>query len=228
MKMKDDALFKGDFGAALPVELKQVTEEGEFEGYGSIFDNVDNGGDTIKPGAFLESLRLWPPTKVKMLYNHNPYEPIGMWTEMREDDRGLFCKGKLELEVQKGKEVHSFMKSGVLEGLSIGYRTKEYQMDREEGTRVLTKVHLREVSVVTFPMNELAGVTLVKSTGDLPSEREFERYLTRDAGFTVQQAKAIIADGYKSLVNVRDAEDDDDDGNELASLLMQAAQRMRG
>lgn len=222
MKIERKDAFKGDFGREVEIDLKAVSEEGEIEGYGSIFAEEDRGGDVVAPGAFLNSLNERSAKDVKMLWQHNPHEPIGVWTEMREDERGLYVKGKLLTKVQRGLETLELLRAGAVKGLSIGYRTIEAVRNEDTGRRTLTKVDLWEVSVVTFPMNQLAGVTLVKSDGALPSEREFERYLTRDAGFSAQQAKAIIAGGYKALQqSARDAGDEGD--AELARALIEAA-----
>ena len=223
---RKDGLFRGDMGPTLPVEVKEVSEKGEFAGYASIFGNEDDGHDIVQAGAFAESLTKWPAEKVRMLYQHDSSEVIGKYTVMREDQKGLYCEGRLFLGVQRAREVYELMSEGAIEGLSIGYRTREYEMDRVRDVRTLIKVDLKEVSIVTFPMNELAGISLVKHDGRLPTERDFERYLTRDAGFSAQQAKAIIANGYKSLIHAeRDAGEGDDKG--LAQALVEAAQRMR-
>ena len=200
-----DGLFRGDFGACLPIEIKEQDETGEFEGYGAIFDNVDQGYDVVQRGAFKESLKKWPAEKVRMLFHHDPRQPIGKYIEIKEDKKGLYVRGKLLQKVQRAAEVLELMREGAIEGLSMGYRAIDPVFDPDTGLRYLKKVDLREVSIVTFPMNELAGITLVKHDGGLPSEREFERFLMRDAGFSAQQAKAVIAGGYKSLRTERDA-----------------------
>jgi len=224
LETKEGSLFRGDYGAvqSFNLETKEVTESGEFEGYGATFGNVDQGGDVIMPGAFSDSLKTIPAERVRMLYQHDAREVIGKFSEIREDTRGLYVKGRLFLKVQRGNEVHQLMLEGAIDGLSIGYRTEDDDYDKLTGTRRLKKVCLKEVSVVTFPMNEMAGVTLVKHSGALPTEREFEGYLMRDAGYSSQQAKAIIAKGYKALLSERDAGSrSDDDG--LAKMLRDAA-----
>lgn len=220
-------MIKNSMGSAkvlAPVEIdrKSLTEDGEFEGYASIFNIKDQGNDIVMPGAFAESIMARPAERVKMLWQHNRDEPIGMWSEMREDARGLKCKGKLILAVAKAREVHELMKAGAIDGLSIGYRTIEDLWDRDADARKLLKVDLKEISVVTFPMNEMSTVQLVK--GDkLPTEREFETWLKRDAGFTAQQAKAIIAEGFKALNGQRDAAS----GDGVKDALQQLAARIR-
>lgn len=222
---RKDTAFTGKIGAPIALDTKLLNETGEFEGYASTFGNVDQGDDIMVAGCYAESLVKRPAEKVKMLFQHDTDDIIGKWLELREDNKGLYAKGKLFLNVQKGREVYEIMKEGQLDGLSIGFRALVDEYDRSLGVRRVVKCDLREVSVVTFPMNELATVTLVK--GDtLPTEREFERFLTREAGFSAQQAKAIIAGGYKSLKGQRDAAGGDDKG--VKDAFQELAQLMRG
>lgn len=224
LERKDDQ-FSGDLGRCLPFDGKALSDDGTFEGYASVFGDRDQGDDIVVAGAFSETLIRRPAAKVKMLRDHDTRLIIGKWVEMREDAKGLFVKGKLFTNIDKGRETHELMKEGALDGLSIGYRTLESQYDHQLGVRRLEKVDLREVSVVTFPMLESATVSLVK--GDqLPTEREFEAWLVRDAGFTRSQAKSIIAHGFKSLKGQRDAAGSDADG--VKDALHQLAQMMRG
>lgn len=183
---------------SFPVEVKALTEEGTFEGYASIFDNVDNGGDIVAPGAFAKSLKKGGRNgSVKMLWNHNPDEPIGIWDEFVEDSKGLLAKGRFILEVGRAKEVYALMKARAITGLSIGYRTIKY--DIVDNIRVLKELDLWEVSPVTFPMNVQAKISGVKSegmeeiteklaAGDRLTEREFER-LAKGLGLSNSQAE---------------------------------------
>ena len=138
-----------------------------------------------------------------MLFQHDPAEPIGTWTDIREDARGLFAAGRINADVARGREVLSLMRSGGLDGLSIGFSTVKSRREAS-GLRRLLEVDLWEISVVTFPMLPQARVAAVKG-GHLPSEREFERWLTRDAKFSRTQARTIIAAGFKALKTRRDA-----------------------
>ena len=106
---------------ASPLAIKTIGEGGVFEGYGSIFGNVDQGQDVVRKGAYLKSLRERGPRAVKMLREHDPQRPIGTWLELREDDTGLFCRGQLLLSIDEGRETYELMKSGAVDGLSIGY-----------------------------------------------------------------------------------------------------------
>lgn len=190
------------------IEVKEVSAAGTITGYGSIFGNVDGGYDVVEKGAFDESLskRGLP----KMLWGHDLWEPpIGKWSKAEEDDTGLWLEGKINLDMQRGAEVHSALKMGTLDGLSIGYLPKDSDTTNS-GIRHLKSVELFEVSVVTFPMNEEARVDAVKHLveGGI-SKKDLERIL-RDAGFSRQQAKALIADGHDGLVP-RDAKAEADE-----------------
>lgn len=206
MHNRKDNTFRGHKGVVFALDAKTITDAGEFDGYASVFDNVDRGGDIAIKGCYADTLRKRPAPQIKMLWNHNSDEPIGRWIEAREDGRGLFVKGKLALGVQRARETYELMREGAIEGLSIGYKTANSDRDQKTGARRLLEVELFEVSVVTMPMNEEAVVSLVKGNR-LPTEREFEALLqSPEVGFTKWQAKAIVADGYRAFCKAeRDA-----------------------
>jgi HK97 family phage prohead protease len=136
------------------------TEEGTFTGYASVFDMVDSYGDSVAKGAFRKTLReneFFP-----MLWSHLVNEPIGTISG-KEDKTGLAVKGKLNLEVQRAKEIRSLMKQGAIKGLSIGYQTQKEDVDRENGTRILKEIKLWEISPVVFQACPGAFVDGVKS-----------------------------------------------------------------
>lgn len=205
-------------------EIKAVDDSGVIEGYGSVFGNLDSYSDIVAPGAFAKSLEEAKASgrMPAMLWQHNPDEPIGVWVEMREDDRGLFVKGKLA-ETQRGKEARELIKLGALTGLSIGYTTRTYQVDRENDSRVLTDVQLWEVSPVTFPANSEARITGVKAN-DISSPKDFERFL-RDAGFSRKEAKQITAHGFGDS-DLRDADPEETAENELADHIKQTVEQL--
>lgn len=144
------------------LELEDVDGDGRFTGYASIFGAVDLGRDVIVPGAFAESLKKRGPAEVRMLFQHDPDQPIGRWTEIREDRRGLFVEGRLTLATVRGREIHALMKSGALDGLSIGFQTVRAARKPKGGIRRILAADLWEISVVTFPMQPEARVTSVK------------------------------------------------------------------
>ena len=151
-------------GFTLELDLKSVTDEGVFSGYASTFNNEDYGRDVVLPGAFAKSLSRRPASKVKMLRGHDTTDPIGIWTDLKEDAKGLRATGKIILDTSRGRETYALLKAGALDGLSIGFRTIKDRFDRAKGVRYLEEVDLAEISVVTFPMNSLATVQAVKST----------------------------------------------------------------
>lgn len=148
-----------------PCDLKRVEADGTFAGYASLFGEVDLGKDLVMPGAFRESLRLRGVQGIKLLFQHDPNEPIGVWLELREDARGLFVRGRLMPEVTRAREVLSLMRAGALDGLSIGFRTMKGRTDPSTGVRRLDRIDLWEISIVTFPMLPEARVSSVKRHG---------------------------------------------------------------
>lgn len=151
-------------GSCLELDIKGISEDGTFTGYASRFGVKDLGGDIVQPGAFTKSLKSKPAARVKMLRGHDASEPIGVWTSLVEDSRGLKATGQLILSTVKGRETWELLKAGALDGLSIGYRTKRESFDRKTGARNLNELELHEISVVTFPMNPSATISRVKST----------------------------------------------------------------
>ena len=159
----EDCRMKPEWGFAFDLDTKAISDDGEFSGYAAIFGNEDLGRDIIVKGAFAKSLARCPAAKVKMLRQHDPEEPIGVWLDLIEDSKGLRAKGKLILDTVKGRETHALMRAGALDGLSIGFRTLKDRFDRAKGIRFVEEVELPEISVVTFPMNPRATVATVKS-----------------------------------------------------------------
>lgn len=131
----------------------KVTDGTVIEGYASLFGAPDQGGDVVVRGAYRRSLAAMAEAgrAVKLLWQHDPAQPIGIWDEVREEERGLFVKGRLLTDVARGREAACLIAAGALDGLSIGYRTIKAQRD-DQGKRLLTELDLWEVSVVTFPM----------------------------------------------------------------------------
>jgi HK97 family phage prohead protease len=192
---------------AYALEIRATSDDGVVEGYGSVFGVRDNYDDVIAPGAFKTSLAMHSKrgSMPAMLWQHNQAEPIGVWTEMVEDERGLRVKGRLAMDTVRGREAFSLMKMGALNGLSIGFVSKNWMYDRETDVRTLTEIDLWELSVVTFPANEAARVTGVKSTDEIAVPKDAERIL-RDAGFSKVDATAFVSRCMKLGENRRDAD----------------------
>ncbi len=130
-----------------------VTDGSVIEGYASLFGACDQGGDVVGHGAYAASLAALAKDgrRVKMLWQHDPARPIGVWDEVREDARGLFVRGRVLTEVATGREAAALLAAGAIDGLSIGYRTVKAAKDGK-GRRILSQLELWEVSLVTFPM----------------------------------------------------------------------------
>lgn len=171
----------------------KASEDGAVEGYGSVFGVRDNYDDVIAAGAFAASLAAHKAagTMPAMLWQHDSHEPIGVWESMVEDASGLRIKGRLALDTVRGKQAHTLLKMGALNGLSIGFVSKQWAYDRDSEVRTLTEVDLWEVSIVTFPANQKARVTNVKS-GDIATPKDAEKTL-RDAGFSKTDATAFVS-----------------------------------
>jgi HK97 family phage prohead protease len=148
------------------LDLKQVEPDGTFSGYASLFNTEDMGRDIVLPGAFRDSLRERSSAGIKLLFQHKPDEPIGIWESLKEDARGLYARGRLMLDVARAREVLALMRAGALDGLSIGFRAVVGQRDAKTGIRRLARVDLWEISIVTFPLLPDARVAHVKSDTD--------------------------------------------------------------
>ncbi len=150
-----------------------VTEGHVIEGYASLFGAADQGGDVVAKGAYAASLKQLAKDKrhVRMLWQHDPTQPIGVWDEVREDARGLYVKGRILESVEKGREAAALLEAGAIDGLSIGYRTKRASKS-EKGERLLQELELWEVSLVTFPMLPSARVSAKGESPDADGLRE--------------------------------------------------------
>jgi len=200
---------------SLSLDVKAVGEEGQIEGYGAVFGNRDSYGDIMVKGAFTETLKGRKP---KMLWQHNMLDPIGTWDEYAEDERGLYMRGRIAIKSTKGRDVYELVKAGAIDGLSIGYVTKDYEM--KGGARLLMAVDLFEASLVTMPANAAALVTGVKNA----DVRDIEAAL-RQMSFSRSEAKAMASAAWKRREDVlREAgalvpEADQRDVDELKALL---------
>lgn len=221
-RAEDDKGIQMDkiFGRA--IEVKEIEDSGSFVGYGSIFNEIDSYRDQVAPGAFKKSLKSKTP---KLLWQHDSREPIGVYKEVKEDDKGLFVHGQLDLGVQRAREAHSLLRSGAVEGLSIGFVTVKDEMDRDTEIRTLTEVDLWEVSLVTFPALASAQVTAVKeqvAAGGIPGKRTLEALL-REAGLSRSQATAFVSRGYGAAFEdtPRDAEDEGQAAEFVRAMLLE-------
>lgn len=154
--------------------LSVLSGSGVFEGFAARFNRPDAAGDIILPGAFTQSLKDRTVHGVRMLFQHDPSEPVGTWVEMIESGDGLFVRGRLNKQVQRGRELIALLEDRALDGLSIGFRTIASSHDKLTGLRRLHRVDLWEISLVTFPMQEGARVTRVRAEAEAKWNKLFQ------------------------------------------------------
>jgi len=202
MKRKDSGEIKfRDFS----FKVKEVTDDGQFTGYASVFGVMDSYREIVAPGAFTESLTKIAGTErpLPALWQHQAGEPVGGYDVLTEDEAGLHVSGfLLKDDVNRAREAYALMKRKIVSGLSIGYYVEDDSFNEKERIRTLKKLDLVEISIVTFPANPDARIDTIKSKlahGGLPSLREFAALL-REHGFTRSQADIIANRGLKDLL----------------------------
>ena len=160
------------------LEVKALDNVGRFAGYASVFDVVDSQKDIILRGAVAQTLK-GRVGDIKMLWQHQQDEPIGVFERMFEDSRGLYVEGRLLLDVAKARKAYSLLKERAVGGLSIGYSPIKYRTHEKTGVQMLTEVELWEISLVTFPANEAAKITVVKQASHPGQLLELSQVLDR-------------------------------------------------
>jgi uncharacterized protein len=139
-----------------------IAPDGSIAGYASLFGEIDAARDMVMPGAFATTLKTRGLRRIPMLFQHDPAEPIGVWLELREDQRGLFARGRLIPEVMRARELLALLRAGASDGLSIGFKTVKARVDPKTRVRKLYDIDLWEISLVTFPLLAGARVDSVK------------------------------------------------------------------
>lgn len=176
---------------------KALSDNGEFEGYASVFDVEDAYGDTVRKGAFKKHLAqlVKDKRKIKMLSNHNRHELIGTYKDVAEDDNGLYVVGKLTLGVQKADETRLLMLDEAIDAMSIGGYVRKEFTDQKTWKRDLIEIELKEISPTGFPALDAARIHAVKSLEQaaLSSAAELEAILRDVGGFSAKEAKIIIS-----------------------------------
>ncbi|QNX42928.1 HK97 family phage prohead protease [Acinetobacter seifertii] len=193
-----------------------------FSGYLAVFNNIDSHGDVIRKGAFLKTIEEWN-SKGKypaIFWNHDPDEPIGVFTLMREDEKGLYVEGRLLIsDIVRAKSTYALMKVKAIDGMSIGYITIQATQDPQTMIRELLELELVEGSIVAFPSNPNSLISSVKSKlqdGELPSLPEFEKFL-RESGFSKTQATVIASKGLRHLLS--ESEGENEKANSISNAL---------
>lgn len=188
---------------AIDLNVKSLTEDGKIEGYLNTFDHIDRIGDNTQKGAFSKSIKRIKDSGdvLPMLFGHNHEKVAGVWTEIYEDEKGLYGKGQLNLDTQLGQELYSNIKMGAIKGISIGYFEVDTEFDSKSGSKLLKELDLIEASIVLLPCNEQSQVEVVKSmndNGEKPTKTQLEKAL-KELGFSRRNSKTIIAEGYKTF-----------------------------
>jgi HK97 family phage prohead protease len=168
------------------ITLKSLTPQGIFEGYASIYNLKDLHHEVIAPGAFAKCLKTWKEIgqAPKLLWQHDPSQPIGCWESLQEDARGLYVKGRLFLDLQKGKEAYTLLKEKVLDGLSIGFQTRKARHDASMKCRVIEDLDLFEISLVTFAANPGAKILSLKETERMDARIAKKPVFTNEPDFS--------------------------------------------
>ena len=211
------------------LSLRATGDEGIIEGFGSVFGQEDSYGDVVVPGAFAASLAEHRAAKTMpaMLWQHRQDQPIGVWEEMEEDQRGLRVKGRLAMDVAAAREAYALVKVGAISGLSIGFLTKEDDYDPKTNIRTVRAVDLWEVSLVTFPAAKSARVTRIKAAAvdEILKPSDAERWL-RDVAADVSksQATAFVSRLLRMGAERREAEIATERANQAAERLLRSLQ----
>ncbi|CAI1121147.1 MULTISPECIES: HK97 family phage prohead protease [Serratia] len=192
--------------------------QGIFEGYASVFGNVDSDGDIILAGAFKNTLQT-QTRKVAMFFNHRAWElPVGKWDALQEDTKGLFVRGQLTPGHSGASDLKAAMQHGTVEGMSVGFSvTKDDYSLAANGGRIFKNITaLREISVCTFPANEQAGISAMKSIDGIETIRDVENWLRDSVGLSKSQAVGLIA-RFKSAV--RSESETDENKTDISALI---------
>lgn len=187
LERKDDQGSRYDFACEIKLAVADDAKDGAIEGYGAVFNLMDRGGDIILPGAFAKSLNELQSRggNVPMLWQHRTSEPIGVWNALSEDSYGLKVAGELILDVPQASAARALLRRKAINGLSIGYITRDADIDRQTGVRRIKELELFEISLVTMPMMPEAIVSDVKAWFD---DKKCERAM-RDAGLSIRESK---------------------------------------
>lgn len=205
------------------LSIKSVNDDGTFDGYGSVFNNVDSYGDKVAPGAFSKTIQE-RKGKIALLWQHDPTQPIGVWTNMQEDNLGLRVQGQLLVNknVPQADAAYSLLKAGAVSGLSIGYTPVVQEYDKSTSVNTLKEVKLYETSIVTFPANEMATVTSIKSAFEELTEEQriktlaFINTLTKSLEDATSRQLSEASD--KKHSDTPEADSNDDEPQVLHSL----------
>jgi len=151
-----------------------------FSGYASIFNIIDSQNDLILKGAFSESI-LQKKQKLILLWQHDHNQPIGKITKLKEDKNGLHISGELVLDISKAFDVYHMLKNDILDSFSIGYTPIKFSYKKTSDLndiRIIEKLKLWEISLVTFPANNFAKLENISNIENpLKDYKEIDEYV---------------------------------------------------
>ena len=187
--------------------------QGIFEGYASVFNAVDGDGDIIEPGAFANALKT-QSRAVAMFFNHRRNEiPVGKWLDLAEDSVGLHVRGELTPGNPQSDALKAAMIHGTVGGMSVGFSAAKADVSSiVTGYSFKNASRLNEISICTFPANEQATVSALKSLDAIESIRDAETWLRDSAGLSKSEAQALIA-------RIKSAVRSDSEGGEITAIL---------
>jgi HK97 family phage prohead protease len=208
-----------------PLELKSPDGAGTFAGHGAVFRSVDLGGDAIQPGAFADTLRKIKArgAPLPVLWSHDQSKPVGRFTALREDAKGLYVEGRLTMETQAAKDAFAYLRDRAVSGLSIGYGIPEGGAEHKNGVRLLHKIDLHEISLVAVPMHPDARISSVKML-DCADPRELKNYLRDQHQFSRSKAAAAA----EALWRILRGEDTETSADRLTDALATFNQSFKG
>lgn len=204
---------------SFPAEFKAEGDGDTFEGYASVFGNIDQGGDRVLPGAFAKTISE-RQAAIRVLWQHSWFDPIGRPIHMEEDSHGLLTRSQVSWTTL-GRDALTLIRDGVVDQLSIGYEVIKDAWDRDEGTRDLVEVKLWEYSPVTFAMNELATINGVKTVDELQDLLRKASFLTehglKDGRVLSRRNLSLVKQAYEalgSLIEVASQSDEPDESTQ--------------
>lgn len=191
-------------------------KKGTFKGYGAVYNNLDLGRDIIVPGAF-KKIKKTRSGHVRLALDHNLSRLVGKGT-VTSDDKGLWLEGELDMELSYVPDVYRQIKSGLLDGLSVGFNILKDGVEWAEdySQRTIKKAELWEISIVPFGMNPKAKIKQVKAATTI---RDFESFLREEGGYSKKEAEALASHGFKAFRREPDNADRGDPGTASSERL---------
>lgn len=192
---------------------------GRFEGYASVYNSVDQIGDTVLPGAYKSTIETKGAPGVFMRYEHLRHTSPGKWTHMEEDSKGLLVVGELTPGHTLASDIRASFKHGTVGGLSIGWIPSNSKIQKKAGGRILESVDVFEISITHNPMEAGAEVTSFKSEIEsIETLKEAEHFL-RESGICSKSMATLFIGHVKSIIQRESEKLTRDEIDELKSKL---------